>query len=137
MAYRLLVALAFAAIIYGPACAQDVAAGAKAFAVCRACHQVGHGAQTAVGPVLNGVVGRRAGSYPGYAYSDANKGSGIVWDEDVLEKYLASPQSVVKGTKMIFPGIKDPAKIDNVIAFLKQYNADGTMSQSMLAQKQD
>ena len=137
MSHRFLVALAFAGILSGPARAQDVAAGAKAFTVCRSCHQIGPGAQIAVGPVLNGVVGRPAGSYPGYAYSDANKGSGIVWDEATLEKYLASPQSVVRGTKMIFPGIKDPAKVDDVIAFLKQYNADGTTSQPMLAQKQD
>lgn len=111
------------------AVAQDVAAGEKAFVVCRACHQIGPTAKNFVGPVLNGVVGRPAGSYPGYNYSAANKNSGLTWDEATLQKYLANPQQVVKGTKMIFPGIKDPAKVNDVIAFLKTYKADGSRTQ--------
>ncbi len=75
--------------------------------------------------MLNGVVGRKAGTYPGYAYSAANQGSGVIWDEATLARYLADPQAVVKGTKMIFVGIKDPAKITDLIAFLKQYQPDG------------
>jgi len=110
----------------GTAHAQDAAAGEKAFAVCRACHQIGPNAKNAVGPVLNGVVGRKAGTYPGFSYSEANKNSGIVWTKEELEKYLANPQGVVHGTKMIFPGIKDPQKVDDIIAFLSQYNEDGT-----------
>ena len=113
----------------GHAFAQDVAAGEKAFVVCRACHQIGPTAKNAVGPVLNGVVGRPAGTFPGYTYSAANKNSGLTWDEDTLQKYLANPQAVVKGTKMIFPGIKDPAKVKDVIAFLKSYKADGSRDQ--------
>ena len=111
------------------AVAQDVAAGEKAFVVCRACHQIGPTAKNFVGPVLNGVVGRPAGTFPGYTYSAANKNSGLTWDEDTLQKYLANPQAVVKGTKMIFPGIKDPAKVKDVIAFLKSYKADGSRDQ--------
>lgn len=111
------------------AVAQDVAAGEKAFVVCRACHQIGPTAKNFVGPVLNGVVGRPAGTYPGYNYSAANKNSGLTWDEATLQKYLANPQQVVKGTKMIFPGIKDPAKVNDVIAFLKTYKADGSRTQ--------
>jgi cytochrome c len=107
------------------AAAQDAAAGEKSFIVCRACHQIGPGAKNGVGPVLNGVVGRKAGTYPGYAYSAANKDSGITWTADELEKYLANPQAVVPHTKMIFPGLKDPQKVKDVIAFLEQYNADG------------
>ena len=57
--------------------AQDAALGEKVFLKCKACHQIGEGAKIAVGPVLNGVVGRQAGTYPDYAYSDANKNSGI------------------------------------------------------------
>jgi cytochrome c len=113
----------------GRALAQDAAAGEKTFVVCRACHQIGPTAKNAVGPVLNGVVGRPAGTFPGYTYSAANKNSGLTWDEDTLQKYLANPQSVVKGTKMIFPGIKDPAKVKDVIAFLKSYKADGSRDQ--------
>ncbi|HEX3990842.1 MAG TPA: cytochrome c family protein [Acetobacteraceae bacterium] len=111
------------------AVAQDVAAGEKTFVVCRACHQIGPNAKNFVGPVLNGVVGRPAGTYPGYDYSTANKTSGLTWDEATLQKYLANPQQVVKGTKMIFPGIKDPAKVKDVIAFLKTYKADGSRTQ--------
>jgi cytochrome c len=106
--------------------AQDAAAGEKGFAVCRACHQIGPGAKIAVGPVLNGVVGRKAGTFPGFTYSPANKDSGIVWTPEELDKYLTSPQAVVPHTKMIFPGIKDEQKRKDVIAYLEQFNEDGT-----------
>ena len=124
-----MIAIAFSCAIFGRAVAQDAAAGEKAFVVCRACHQVGPTAKNFVGPVLNGVVGRTAGTYPGYSYSPANKDSGLTWNEETLQKYLANPQAVVKGTKMIFPGIKDPAKVADVIAFLKTYKADGSRVQ--------
>ena len=87
----------------GAAGAQDAAAGEKVFLKCRACHQIGESAKNAVGPVLNGVVGRPAGTYPGYSYSDANKDSGITWDEATLKEYLKNPRAKVPGTKMIFP----------------------------------
>jgi cytochrome c len=119
MATTLLVAGTVAAL------AQDAAAGEKDFLVCRACHQIGQGAKIAVGPVLNGVVGRKAGSYPGYSYSDANRDSGLVWTPEELDTYLTSPQSVVPHTKMIFPGLKDAQKRKDVIAFLEQFGADG------------
>jgi cytochrome c len=109
-----------------PANAQDAAAGAKDFVVCRACHQIGPGAKNAVGPVLNGVIGRKAGTYAGYSYSPANKDSGIVWSPEELNKYLTNPQAVVPHTKMIFPGLKEEQKRKDVIAYLEQFNADGT-----------
>ena len=124
-----MIAVALACAISGRAVAQDVAAGEKTFMVCRACHQIGPTAKNAIGPVLNGVVGRSAGTFPGFNYSPANKDSGLTWDEATLQKYLANPQAVVKGTKMIFPGIKDPAKVNDVIAFLKTYKADGSRDQ--------
>ena len=105
--------------------AQDMAAGEKDFVVCRACHQIGPNAKNGVGPVLNGIVGRTAGTYPDYAYSPANRDSGLVWDPDELDKYLTSPQTVVPHTKMIFPGLKDPQKRKDVIAFLGQFGPDG------------
>lgn len=126
MSRLVLFAVALVCAMSGRAGAQDIAAGEKTFAMCRGCHQIGPNAEIAVGPVLNGVVGRPAGSYPGYDYSAANKESGVVWDEATLQKYLASPQSVVKGTKMTFGGIKDPTKVSNVIAFLKRYKTDGS-----------
>ena len=124
-----MIAIALVCAISERAVAQDVAAGQKAFVVCRACHQIGPNAKNFVGPVLNGVVGRKAGTYPGYSYSEANKDSGITWTPEELQKYLADPQAVVKGTKMIFPGIKDPAKVNDLIAFLKTYKEDGSRTQ--------
>ena len=112
-----------------PSMAQDAAQGEKVFVVCRACHQIGPGAKNAVGPVLNGIVGRKAGSYPDFAYSDANKNSGIVWSADQLDKYLTNPQEVVPHTKMIFPGLKDDEKRKDVIAFLSQFGPDGQKKQ--------
>jgi cytochrome c len=110
------------------ASAQDAAQGEKVFLKCKACHQIGEGAKDAVGPVLNGVVGRKAGTYPDYAYSDANKKSGITWDEATLKEYLRNPRAKVPGTKMIFPGLTKDDDIDNVIAYLKQFGADGKKS---------
>ena len=112
----------------GAASAQDAALGEKVFLKCRACHQIGEGAKDAVGPVLNGVVGRKAGTYPGYSYSDANKNSGITWDEATLKEYLKNPRGKVPGTKMIFPGLPKEEDIDNVIAYLKQFGPDGKKS---------
>lgn len=109
--------------------AQDAAGGEKAFAVCRACHQIGPGAKNAVGPVLNGVVGRKAGTYPGFEYSEANKNSGITWTPDELNKYLENPLGVVPHTKMIFPGLKNEQQRKDVIAYLAQFNEDGSKKQ--------
>ncbi|GAC1342546.1 MAG: cytochrome c family protein [Acetobacteraceae bacterium] len=113
-------------LMAAPASAQDAAAGEKAFLVCRACHQIGPTAKSGVGPSLNGIVGRTAGTYPGFAYSPANKNSGLVWDQATLEKYLPNPQALIPGTKMSFAGLKDPQKVKDVIAFLGQYRDDGT-----------
>ena len=107
------------------AMAQDAAAGEKAFVICRACHEIGPNAKVLVGPPLNGVVGRKAGTYPGFEYSDANKKSGITWTPEELTKYLANPQAVVPGTKMIFPGLHDPKQVQDVIAYLSQFGPDG------------
>ena len=106
--------------------AQDAAAGEKVFTVCRACHQIGPNAKIAVGPVLNGVVGRKAGTYPGFAYSDSNKNSGLTWTPEELNTYLENPQKVVPHTKMVFPGLKSEQQRKDVIAFLEQFNEDGS-----------
>jgi cytochrome c len=105
--------------------AQDAAAGEKVFAVCRACHQIGETAKNAVGPVLNGVIGRKAGTYPGYSYSDANKNSGLTWDEATFREYIKDPRAKIPGTKMIYPGLKDEQKTTDLLAFLGQFDADG------------
>jgi cytochrome c len=108
--------------------AQDAALGEKVFLKCKACHQIGEGARNAVGPVLNGVLGRPSGTYPGYSYSDANKGSGITWDVATLKDYLKNPRAKIPGTKMIFPGLPKDEDIDNVIGYLKRFGADGKKS---------
>jgi len=121
----LLAAIALAASVSTAAAAGDAAAGEAKFKVCKPCHQIGEGAKNFVGPELNGVVGRKAGTVPGYNYSDANKNSGIVWDEATLTKYLKSPREVVPGTKMAFPGLPRDDDVANVIAYLKQFGPDG------------
>jgi cytochrome c len=109
----------------GQAQAQDTAAGEKVFAQCRACHQVGENAKNAVGPVLNGLFGRPAGSVEGYTYSPANKNSGITWDEAVFKEYIQNPRAKIPGTKMVYAGLKDEQRINDLIAYLKQFNAQG------------
>jgi cytochrome c len=119
--------IAVAALAASPrvATAQNAAAGEKVFAKCKVCHQVGETAKNFVGPVLNGVVGRPAGSYPSYNYSEANKTSGITWDEGTLKVYLKNPKEKLPGTKMVFPGLPSDDDVANVIAYLKQFRPDG------------
>jgi cytochrome c len=109
----------------GEARAQDAAAGEKVFAVCKACHQIGENAKNSVGPILNGLIGRPAGSVPGYSYSPANKNSGLTWDEATFREYIKDPKAKIPGTKMIYAGLKDEQKINDLLAFLKQYDAEG------------
>ena len=104
----------------------DAVAGKAVFNQCKACHQVGPEAKNGVGPVLNGIVGRKAGEVPGYNYSDANKGSGLTWDEATLRVYLTDPKAKVPGTKMIFPGIKREKQLDDLMAYLVGIKADGS-----------
>lgn len=111
------------------ASAGDPVAGQKVFAVCKACHQVGEKAKNGVGPILNGVVGRPAGSIEGFKYSDAMKNSGITWDEAALDEYLKDPKGKVPGNKMAYPGLKDDTKRADVIAYLSQIGADGKLPQ--------
>jgi cytochrome c len=100
-------------------------AGAMVFKKCMACHQIGPNAQNGIAPVLNGIVDRPAGQYPNYSYSSANKNSGLVWNERTLAAYLRAPAKVVPGTKMIFSGLTKAREISDVIAYLKQFAADG------------
>ena len=116
-------ALGAGSLFAGQALAQDADAGATVFKKCKVCHQIGDGAKNAVGPVLTGVVGRPAGTYPGYSYSDANKNSGLTWDEATLTVYLHDPKAKVPGTKMTFPGLQSDDDIKNVIAYLKTFGA--------------
>ena len=110
-----------------PALAEgDAVAGKAVFNQCKACHQVGPEAKNGVGPILNGIVGRKAGEGAAYNYSDANKNSGLTWDEATLRAYLTDPKAKVPGTKMIFPGIKREKQLDDLMAYLAGIKADGS-----------
>ena len=97
----------------------DPNAGKTIFLQCTACHSL-EPDENKTGPSLAGLFGRKAGSVEDFNYSDSNKSSGIVWDEDALRKYLPDPQKLVPGTKMAFPGLKDPKQVEDVIAYLKE-----------------
>lgn len=103
----------------------NAAHGQQIFARCSVCHTVG---QTGgkMGPTLNGVVGRKAGTVAGYAYSPAMKNSGLTWDAATLARFLQAPSKTVPGTKMFFPGLAAPQDRADVVAYLKQYRADGS-----------
>ena len=105
--------------------AGDPAEGEKVFAKCKICHQIGDGAKNAVGPELNGLIGRHSGTAPGYNYSDANKNSGLTWDEATFRDYIKNPKAKIPGTKMIFAGLPKDTDIDNLLAYLQQFGPDG------------
>jgi cytochrome c len=107
------------------ALAQDVAAGKTSFNKCLACHAIGEGAKNKVGPELNGLDGRKSGTAPDYNYSDANKNSGLTWNEAVFKEYIKDPKAKIPGTKMTFAGIKNEKEINDLWAFLSQYDKDG------------
>jgi cytochrome c len=109
----------------GTAMAQDVAAGEASFKKCAPCHAIGEGAKTRVGPELNGLNGRKTGSAEGYSYSDANKNSGITWDEATFKEYIKDPKAKIPGTKMAFAGIKNEKEAGDLWAYLAQFGADG------------
>ena len=124
---KAIAALALALSLAGSAAAQDgnPEEGAEVFKKCRACHDLGAGAKNKVGPLLNDIIGRKAGTIEGFAYSDANKAAGakgLEWTEEVMFKYLENPLTFMPGTKMAFAGLKDPQDRKDLIAFLKTHS---------------
>lgn len=107
----------------------DPAKGEKVFKKCAACHAVGEGAKNKVGPQLNGVVDRAWGVVEGYKYSAGllEMADGKVWDTATIDMYLTKPKDVIPKTKMAFAGLKKEDDRVNVIAYLAQFNEDGTM----------
>ena len=105
----------------------DPEKGKQVFNVCLACHRIGPGATNLVGPELNGLDGRHSGTVPDFAYSDANKNSGIVWNEETFKKYIHDPAGVVPGTKMLFAGIKSDHQVNDLWAYVKQFDKDGNI----------
>jgi cytochrome c len=126
---RALVAAIGLVISTGAALAQDAAAGETSFRKCAPCHSIGPDAANKVGPELNGLDGRTAGTVAGFNYSDANKGSGITWGEAVFKEYVKDPRAKVPGTKMVFAGIKSQTELDNLWAYVSQFDKDGGKKQ--------
>jgi len=106
--------------------AQDAAAGEQVFRrLCSPCHDIGPEAKVKLGPPLNGIDGRKAGTFEGFNYSEANKSSGIVWNEQAFDKYIRAPMQEMPGTRMAFVGIKNEKDIGDLWAYLKQVGPDG------------
>ncbi|MGE5819587.1 MAG: c-type cytochrome [Deltaproteobacteria bacterium] len=124
---KLIAAAALIAASTGVGLAQDVEKGANVFKQCLACHSIGEGAKNKIGPELNGLDARQSGSAPGYSYSDANKNSGIVWNETTFKEYIKDPRAKIPGTKMIFPGVKSEQQVDDLWAYIKQFDASGNL----------
>ena len=105
--------------------AQDIDAGQNAFRKCAPCHSIGEGAAHKVGPLLNGMFGRKAATVPGFAYSAALTNSGIVWDQANFAHFMADPRGAVPGNKMTFAGMRNEQEIRDLAAYLAQFDATG------------
>jgi cytochrome c len=123
---HLVIAAAVLAVSTGATRAQDAEAGETVFKQCMACHDIGEDARNKVGPVLDGLDGRKAGTFEGYSYSDANKNSGLTWNEQTFKDYIKDPRAKIPGTKMFFAGVKDEKKINDLWAYISQFKADGS-----------
>jgi len=109
----------------GGAYAQDLTAGENSFKKCLPCHSVGADAKNKVGPVLNGLDGRKSGTIEGYNYTEANKNSGITWSEEAFRDYIKDPRAKIPGTKMVFAGIKNENEVTSLWAYIKQFDDKG------------
>ena len=122
---KLIAAALLITISAGAGMAQDVGNGAAVFKECQVCHSIGPGAKNKNGPELNGLDGRPAGTVPNYDYTDANRHSGIVWHEENFKQYVKYPRAFVRGTKMTFPGLKNQQQVNDLWAYVKQFDASG------------
>jgi len=112
----------------GIAQAQDAEKGATVFKkYCSPCHRIGPDAKNLVGPELDGLDGRHSGNVASYSYSDGNKNSGIVWSEATFKEYIKDPRAKVPGTKMMFVGLKNDQEINDLWAYIKQFDAEGNV----------
>jgi cytochrome c len=124
MRIAIMAAIALAAST-AAASAQDVTAGEQSFKKCLPCHSVGAGAKNKVGPELNGLDGRKAGTAEGFNYSEGNKNSGITWSDSVFKEYIKDPRAKIPGTKMVFAGIRNEQEVNDLWAYLKQFGPNG------------
>jgi len=117
---RTLALAAISCLLAVTASADEPGAGDAMLHKCEICHSLNAGAPAKVGPTLHGVFGRKAGTAPGFPFSDAMKNSGIVWDDETLAKFLRDPKTALPGNRMSFPGIADEAALGDLLARLKQ-----------------
>jgi cytochrome c len=125
MRIEIMMAAVLTAGISSQSLAQEQAAGELVYKQCNICHQVGENAKNEVGPVLNGIIGRKAGTAPGFEYSPGFKSANLVWDDSSFREYIRDPRSMFPATKMVFAGLKDERKIADLLAYLKSFAADG------------
>jgi cytochrome c len=118
-----------AAMLFGlstsSALAQDLTAGETSFRKCLPCHAVGVDARNKIGPLLNGIEGRKCGSVGGYSYSEANRNCAFTWDEAIFLDYIKDPKAKIPGTKKLFSGIKDETEARSLWGYLRQFGPDG------------
>jgi len=118
-----------AAMVFGlsasSALAQDIAAGETSFRKCLSCHAIGADARNRIGPLLNGIEGRKCGTMIGYSYSEANRNCAFTWNEAIFLDYIKDPKAKIPGTKKLFGGIKDETEASNLWAYLRQFGPDG------------
>jgi len=131
MAKKLIVATILIAVSSVSGVAQDAQKGKIVFNVCLVCHAIGPGAQNKIGPELNGINGRKAGTVPNFEYSDANKNSGIVWNEETFEDYIKNPAAKVPDTKMTFTGVKNEQQVKDLWAYISQFDAEAILKSNL------
>src|SRR5258705_266287 len=129
MEMRMRTSLLAAALVIastGGGLAQEAEAGQAVFKrLCFPCHDAGPGAKVKLGPPLNGLDGRAAGTIAGFNYSEANKSSGITWNDATFAEYIKNPMQRMPGTRMAFAGIRDDKDIGNLWVYLKQFSDSG------------
>ena len=125
IALKLLTSIAAVALSASATLAQDgnAEAGEDVFKKCRACHDIGPDAKNKVGPMLNGLIGRKSGTIEGFAYSHANKNAAVTWDDATFLKYIEDPRAFMPGNKMAFAGLKDEQDRKDVLAYIKKAGA--------------
>jgi cytochrome c len=122
----LAIALTALALTGHGALAQDIEAGANSFKKCQICHDVGPGAKSKMGPELNGLDGRKAGTVDNFGFSEGMRDSGITWNEQTFREFMKDPRGKIPNTKMFYPGVKDDKEIGDMWAYLKQFKKDGS-----------
>jgi cytochrome c len=113
----------FASVAFAQADEETLKAGKRQFRSCQACHGLEKGDSRQTGPTLNGLFGRKAGTVADFAFSDAMKASTIVWSDETLDQFLASPQQTIPGNKMALGAVKDPEQRAQLVAYLKSATA--------------